>query len=32
MHQLVHLLQGIAGGMKYLTEKGYVHRVFFIDL
>ena len=27
MHQLVQLLQGIASGMKYLTEKGYVHRV-----
>ena len=32
---LVDMLRGIAAGMKYLTDKGYVHRVseqFFINL
>ena len=27
MSQLAKLLQGIASGMKYLTDKAYVHRV-----
>lgn len=26
-HQLVKMLHGISCGMKYLTDKGYVHRV-----
>lgn len=26
--QIVDMLRGIAAGMKYLTEKGFVHRVY----
>lgn len=27
VYQLVEMMHGIACGMKYLTDKGYVHRV-----
>lgn len=32
MYQLVKMLHGIASGMKYLTDKGYVHRVSFEEI
>jgi len=30
--QLVAMIRGIASGMRYLSDMGYVHRVYFVLL